>query len=91
MTNLEQQLGPADPADVPVLPLRVEMRVGFSSIRTEMAEQGKTLCEVEKQGEALGGRIDALSTQMRVLHEDVIGRIALLREDRPKRPNGKRW
>ncbi|MDQ3168848.1 MAG: hypothetical protein M3Q55_01775 [Acidobacteriota bacterium] len=76
MTNLEQQLGPADPADPQVLPLRTEMRVGFSSVRTETA--------------ALGGRIDALSTQMRVLHEDVIGRIALLHEGRPKRPNGKR-
>ena len=123
VTTIEQQLGPAEPADTQSLPIRVEMRAGFSSIRAEMAEQGATLraemadqgaalraemaeqgaalrreiaeqgaalrTEMVEQGTALGGRIDALSTQMRVLHEDVIGRIALLHEGLPK-PRGRK-
>jgi hypothetical protein len=54
------------------------MRGEFSAVRAEMAEQGAGLSA------RLEARIDeqgvTLATQMRVLHEDLIARIALLRE-----------
>ncbi|MDQ3071529.1 MAG: hypothetical protein M3R55_17590, partial [Acidobacteriota bacterium] len=76
MTNLEDKVGRVDPGEPKILPLRTEMRSGCFAVRAEM--------------KALDGKVTDMSRQMRVLHEDVIGRIALLHEDRPKRPNGKR-
>lgn len=65
-----------------------------TTLRHEMAEQGATLRqEMAEQGEALRqefrtelrSEIGGLATQMRVLHEEVIGRIALLQEALPRR------
>jgi hypothetical protein len=82
VTQLEQQLGPDDRDLSQVVPLRTELRAEFSSVRAEIAEQGKALrSEIAEQGNALGA-------QMRVLHEDVISRIALLQEGLPA-PRGK--
>ena len=65
--------------------LRTEMRVEFSAVRVEMRELNVGLRREmhqlnEETRRELGGRIDDLGTHMRVLHEEVISRIALLDE-----------
>lgn len=60
--------------ELQVSQLRTEMRGEFSAVRTEMRELN------EETRHELGRRIDELGTHMRVLHEDVISRIALLDE-----------
>jgi hypothetical protein len=75
VTRLEELPGRIDDLTVQVSQLRTEMRDEFSAVRTEMAEQGRTL-----------------GMQMRVLHEDVIGRLATLQEawtSPPKRKSRK--
>ncbi len=52
------------------------MRAEFSAVRGQMAEQGA----------ALRSEIGGLATEMRVLHEDVISRIAQLQEGWPVPP-----
>lgn len=60
--------------------LRGEIAGLGQELRGEIAGQGKSLRgDIEK----LGTRIDAQGTQMRVLHEEVISRIALLQEGQP--------
>ena len=56
------------------------MRDEFSAVRTEMAA-GFAGAEA---------KTDGLAVQMRMLHEDVIARIALLQEERPKPPKRTR-
>lgn len=81
MTQLEQLPARIDNLASQVVQLRTEMRSEFSTVRGEIAEQGKTLRgEIAEQGKALSAKIDDQGTQMRVLHEEVIGRIALLQE-----------
>ncbi|MEX2271805.1 MAG: hypothetical protein WD690_10055 [Vicinamibacterales bacterium] len=75
VTQLEEQLGPTDPSQPQVLPLRAELRAELSAVRSEIAEQGKALrAEISKQGMSLGAKIDAQGTHMRVLHEEVLAR-----------------
>ena len=57
-----------------ILLLRTEMRAEFSAMRAELR------AEFSSDLRGLGARIDDLGVQMRVLHEDVINRIALLGE-----------
>ena len=76
--------------ELQVSQLRTEMRVEFSAVRAEMRELNDGLrqrCTLnEETRRELGGRIDDLGTHMRVLHEEVISRIALLDEH----TNGRR-
>ncbi|MEQ1759436.1 MAG: hypothetical protein ABL986_14035 [Vicinamibacterales bacterium] len=77
--------------------LRLEMRDGFSDIRSEMSAMGGGLrADMEAMGaslradmQAIGARVDAGDEEtrryMRVLHEDVISRIAAIGEGRPPR------
>jgi hypothetical protein len=67
VTRLEQLPGRLDDLTSQVSQLRTEMRAEFSAVRHEFTAT---------MAEQVGG----LATQMRVLHEDVIGRIALLQE-----------
>jgi phage host-nuclease inhibitor protein Gam len=61
--------------------LRQEMAAQSTALRQEMAEQGTALRrEMAEQGTAVRQEIGGLATQMRVLHEEVIGRIALLQD-----------
>ena len=59
--------------------LRTRMDAEFSAVRAEIAEQGA----------ASAARDEALGIQMRVLHEDVVSRIALLQNGRPARARRK--
>jgi hypothetical protein len=56
--------------------LRTEMRVEFSAVRADIAAQGVELT----------GHIRETQREMRVLHEEVVSRIALIGEGR--RPEG---
>ena len=76
--------------------LRTEMRIEFSAVRVEMRELNTGVRQEmhelndglrqdvhrlnEETRRELGGRIEDLGTHMRVLHEEVISRIALLDE-----------
>ena len=75
---LEQKVGdlqllPArmDALESQILQLRGEMRDGFSAIREQLAHHDH--------------RFDEMNRHMRVLHEEVLNRIALLREGRGRR------
>jgi hypothetical protein len=83
VTNLEENIGPTDAVTPQVLPLRTEMRDGFSALRGEMKALDDKITAVDD-------KVTDISTLMRVLHEDVIGRIALLHEGLPKPPARKR-
>ena len=63
------------------------MRVEFSAVRVRDGRADSTQASVtemrqlnEETRRELGGRIDDLGTHMRVLHEEVMSRIALLDE-----------
>jgi hypothetical protein len=58
--------------------LRAETAEQIGGLRTEMAEQGATITQTLRA--AMAEQIGGLATQMRVLHEDVISRIAQLQE-----------
>jgi hypothetical protein len=73
----------------------------IATLRAEMAEQGETIiatlrAEMAEQTEGLRGEfrteIRNLATEMRVLHVDVISRIAQLQEGwpRPSRPRPRK-
>jgi hypothetical protein len=80
VTRLEELPARIDDLTLQVSQLRTEMRDEFSAVRSEMAA-GFASAE---------GKTDGLATQMRLLHEDVIARIALLQEGRPKPPKRTR-
>ena len=101
MTRLEELPARLDDLTLQVSQLRTEMRSEFSDIRTEMRGEFSAI-RTEMHGEfsairselrgELADQVGGLATQMRVLHEDVVGRIALLHEGlsagpkrRPKR------
>jgi hypothetical protein len=74
--------------------VRSEMAEQGRSLRTEIAEQGQSLREEMAAQSAtiistlrteIADRDEARGTQMRVLYEDVISRIALLQEGLPPR------
>ncbi|MBA3885176.1 MAG: hypothetical protein H0X67_05515 [Acidobacteria bacterium] len=56
----------------------------ITTLRQEMADQGVALRSEMAHGFArVGGELGEVANQMRVLHEDVVGRIALLQESWP--------
>ena len=66
---------------------RTEMHVEFSAVRREMADfRSELRADIAAQGVELTGHIHATQREMRVLHEEVIRRIALIGEGR--RPEG---
>ena len=70
MTSLEELPGRFDDLAWQVSQLRVEMRGEFSVIRGEFSAIRSEVAD----------QVGGLSTQMPVLHEDVVARIALLHE-----------
>jgi outer membrane murein-binding lipoprotein Lpp len=74
--------------------LRVEMRDEFSAVRTEIVAGFAAIAvktdKLEAKTDSLEAKTDGLAVQMRVLHEDVIARIALLQEAWPKPPKRTR-
>jgi phage host-nuclease inhibitor protein Gam len=79
VTKLEELPARIDDLTSQVSQLRTEMRDEFSTVRSEMAA-GFAAAKAETDG---------LAVQMRVLHEDVIARIAMLQEQR-SRPTGRK-
>ena len=66
--------------------VRAEMKDMRESLRTEIAEMGAALREeIADTRQSLGGQIDQLGPEMRVLHEDVIGRLAVIQEGQSSR------
>ena len=73
--------------------LREEIRAGDEETRRVLREEIRAGDEETRRvlREEIRAAFEALSTQMRVLHEDVIARIALIQEARsPARPAPKR-
>jgi hypothetical protein len=71
--------------------LRGEMAELGNTLRAEMRQQGDELrAEMRAGDNRLAGLIEELGVHMRVLHEDVIGRIAVLGEALNGRKGGKR-
>ena len=68
--QLEQLPAKIDALTLVVSQPRTKMHAEFSAVRAEISEQGA----------ASAGRDEALGIHMRVLHEDVIARIALLHD-----------
>lgn len=98
VTQLEQLPARIDALTSQVSLLRTEVRVEFSAVRGEMVAQSATIIatlrtEMAEQGEGLRKQfrteIGSLATHMRVLHEDVVSRIAQLQEGWPARPRRK--
>jgi hypothetical protein len=87
VTGLDELPARIDGLTSQVSQLRVEMRDEFSAVRTEMAA-GFTAAAVRT--DTLEAKTDGLAVQMRMLHEDVIARIAVLHEGRPKPPTRTR-
>jgi hypothetical protein len=82
---LEQKVGdlqllPArmDALESQILQLRSEMGDGFSAIHKRLAEH-------DKRFDVIDQRFDETNRHMRVLHEEVLSRISLLQEGRPRR------
>ena len=70
-----------------IVQLRTEMRVEFSAVRREMTDLGSELRgDIAAHVVDLTGHILETQREMRVLHEEVIRRIALIGEGR--RPEG---
>ena len=70
-----------------IVQLRTEMRVEFSAVRHEMADgltsvRTELRADIADRGRELAGHILATQRQMRVMHEEVIKRIALIGEGR---------
>ena len=87
VTQLEQQIGPDDRDPSQVLPLRTEMRAEFSAVHARLGSIDARFESIDARFESIDARFDRLEskidqqgTQMRVLHEEVITRIALLGE-----------
>lgn len=94
VTQLEQQVGPDDRDPSQVVALRTEMRAEFSAVRAHLAsldakvggleaKMGGLDAKVGSLESKLEAKIDQQGIQMRVLHEEVIRRIALIGESAP--------
>jgi len=81
MTTLRELPKKVDELGLQIVQLRDEMRSEFSAVRAEIRAGD------EDVKQALRGEIEETRRQMRVLHEDIIGRLALLDEGRD---SGKR-
>ena len=86
---IEQLPARIDGLGVQILQLRQDMRDGFSALRTEMAagdeETRRTLRDEIRAGDervtaVLSARIEDARRETRVLHENAIGRMAVIGE-----------
>ena len=74
MPSLEGLLDRVASLEVQISQFRAEVRMEFSAVREEMGDLGKTLRSEIRAGD------EETRREMRVLHEEVIARIALLDE-----------
>jgi len=70
VTDLETLPDRITAVESQIVQLRTEMRGEFSAVREEIRSGNRVL----------GERIDELGRHMRVLHEDVISRLAIIQE-----------
>lgn len=82
MTKLEELPARIDDLQVQILQFREETRSEFSAVRREIHELRR---ETSDQFDQTNAEIQQSRREMRVLHEDVISRIALLGEVGPAR------
>jgi predicted phage gp36 major capsid-like protein len=83
MTDMETLPDRITAIESQIVQLRAEMRVEFSTVRQEIRTGD------EETRRVLGERIDENGRHMRVLHEDVIGRLAIIQEGQsPRRKDG---
>jgi hypothetical protein len=79
VTALEQLPSRIDGLATQISQLRDEMHGGFSAMQTRVESgEGETRRTLREE-------IQAVGTQMRVLHEDVISRLQLIQEGQPRR------
>ncbi len=88
MTNLESLPERVDRVESQIVQLRAEMHEEFSAVRGEF----RTVCAELQRGmrEEIRAGDEETRQLMRVLHEDVITRFALLEEGRTARKKRKR-
>ena len=79
VTNLQQLPTRIDALSLQIVQLREDMGAGFSAISSRFASTEKALATSEER----------ILAQVRVLHEDVISRLALIQEGQP-RPRKRR-
>ena len=77
VTELEKLPERLTAVESQIVQLRTEMRDEFSAVRQEIRAGD------EETRRVLGERIDETNRHMRVLHEDVIGRLAVIQEGLP--------
>ena len=75
VTDLERLPDRISSLESQILQMRTEMAGEFSAVRHEIAD-----CRRD-----LNARIEETLRYMRVLHEDVIGRLAIIQEGQPSR------
>ena len=66
------------------------MTAGFAAVAVKTDRLEAQIDGLATTTDRLEAKTDGLATQMRVLHEDVIARIALLQEGWPKPPKRTR-
>ena len=84
VTELERLPDRMSALESQIVQLRAEMRDEFSAVRQEIRAGD------EETRRVLGERIDETNRHMRVLHEDVIGRLAVIQEGLPTAPRKRR-
>ena len=92
MTKLERLPEQVDRVESQIVQLRTEIRDEFSAVRAELRGEIRVTADAIKQElrEEIRGGDEETRRLMRVLHEEVISRFALLEEGRPPRGSRKR-
>ena len=91
MTDLETLPDRITAVESQIVQLRTEMRGEFSAVREEIRsgdrvlgeridETNRVLQRIEETTRVLAERIDENGRHMRVLHEEVIGRLVIIQE-----------
>jgi len=84
VTELEKLPERVTRVELQIVQLRTEMRDEFSAVRQEIQETRQALgAEIQETRQTLCEQIDETRRYMRVLHEDVIGRVAAIQEGQP--------
>ena len=86
VTDLETLPDRITAVELQIVQLRTEMRGEFSAVREEIRTGTRVLGErIDETTRMLGERIDETGRHMRVLHEDVVGRLAIILEGQSAR------
>jgi hypothetical protein len=85
VTNLQELPGRMDALSVQISQLRDDVGAQISQLREEVGSLGGRISGTERalREEIVAGD-ERILTQVRVLHEDVVSRLALLQEGQPR-------